>query len=934
MDRQGIAIWACWHVWALLLALLLCSGKALDPEDTWETGSGHIPGAENVDVLEALTLNSADLVNVSLISENDCLSLNMGQYSTLSIPTKIAFGDSFADELAVLAMLRPSLQEDTSLLTILSLHGQVLFQIRINPHSFIFISSRRGHYEFPVHSLTDGEWHRVALSISAKGVVLYVDCKLVESLPWSNFFGLGVSTDGILMLGGLIETFDVPFKGSLQQLVFVMGDPGAAKQYCKSYNHTCLSSFHSESFFNLSRSERGKRPDPESKFTVRETSNSRDVRTPTKWSNELEGALSNTSWKESSGYILGHENEVEQNAISELDLKSLKEEGLILSHHQNSVHITGEHTSAKVSRKDEQHKKLDPIEENITLEKVEKSPGTADHVPSSKATENIIDLAKEPTFSKPGPLPIPKLTNVSFNSTSTPATTPKENSDRNITQLPNSFNVSDIQKGSGDAGVSKINNYPTGEKPKKTAVRGFPGPRGSPGCRGRPGFRGPKGDKGDPGVMGRVGMTGNPGPRGPPGLPTIMVWSNSKEDWTAFYHTSFYQLLHAGWPRGRGPVGLPGISGKFGAPGMSGQPGRPGEKGQRGPIGLQGPQGSPGIPGFHGRDAPSGLDGKPGLPGIPGEQGPKGFNGDRGLPGEKGEEGYVGAPGTFGEKGAKGQKGVKGEPGPPGHVGEQGPMGNKGSIGFQGPLGLKGEMGNPGVQGPPGMEGEQGQPGIPGDQGVNGSQGEQGPPGVAGHRGPPGPPGIEGLCGPPGPRGPQGLMGSEGRPGPKGDTGELGPMGQRGERGLVGPMGLIGWPGTNGPPGDKGHDAANGEKGDLGSKGEKGLPGPPGVKGPPGELGQAGFGGFQGHKGQMGPRGITGEDGQIGVNGQNGSVGSKGNRGPDGAKGKAGPKGNRGRMGQRGLVGMPGPSGQRGIPGLEGAEGLPGTCWSSRDIWD
>ncbi|CAJ0927398.1 unnamed protein product, partial [Ranitomeya imitator] len=208
---------------------------------------------EEVNVLEHLTLHSAELVNISLSSEHSCLSLDMGQYSTLSISTRATFGDSFADELAVLIKLRSTLQEDSGLVTILSLLGQVLFQIRINPNALIFISSRRGHYEFPFSSLTDGNWHRVALAISSKGVVLYVDCKLVEKLPWTNFFGLGIKTDGILMLGGLIETYDVPFKGSLQQLVFVMGEQGAAQRYCRNYNQTCLSSFPAEQPFNSSR---------------------------------------------------------------------------------------------------------------------------------------------------------------------------------------------------------------------------------------------------------------------------------------------------------------------------------------------------------------------------------------------------------------------------------------------------------------------------------------------------------------------------------------------------------------------------------------------------------------------------------------------------------------------------------------------------------
>ncbi|XP_040261534.1 collagen alpha-1(XI) chain-like [Bufo bufo] len=256
----------------LLFLVALVWAGSLELEDSWEAGSGQM--AEEVNVLESLTLQSAELVNISLSSEHSCLSLDMGQYSTLSISTRAAFGDSFADELAVLIKLRSTLQENTGLITILSLHGQVLFQIRISPSALIFISSRRGHYEFPVPSLTDGKWHRVALGISSKSVTLYVDCKLVEKLPWSNFFGLGVKTDGILMLGGLIEPYDIPFKGSLQQLVFVMGVAGAAQHYCRNYNQTCLSSFPAENVFNASQRDNSPRHSLVSKFNVGETSTS------------------------------------------------------------------------------------------------------------------------------------------------------------------------------------------------------------------------------------------------------------------------------------------------------------------------------------------------------------------------------------------------------------------------------------------------------------------------------------------------------------------------------------------------------------------------------------------------------------------------------------------------------------------------------------
>lgn len=53
----------------------------------------------------------------------------------------------FADELSVLMKLRYSLKEETSLVTILSHRSHALFQIRINPHALVFVTTRRRHYE-------------------------------------------------------------------------------------------------------------------------------------------------------------------------------------------------------------------------------------------------------------------------------------------------------------------------------------------------------------------------------------------------------------------------------------------------------------------------------------------------------------------------------------------------------------------------------------------------------------------------------------------------------------------------------------------------------------------------------------------------------------------------------------------------------------------
>lgn len=66
---------------------------------------------------------------------------------------------------------------------------------------------------FPVSGLSDGKWHHVAVSVSAKRLALYVDCSLLERVDWV-YHGMGISTDGLFMVGGTVEGFETPFQVS------------------------------------------------------------------------------------------------------------------------------------------------------------------------------------------------------------------------------------------------------------------------------------------------------------------------------------------------------------------------------------------------------------------------------------------------------------------------------------------------------------------------------------------------------------------------------------------------------------------------------------------------------------------------------------------------------------------------------------------------
>lgn len=66
---------------------------------------------------------------------------------------------------------------------------------------------------FPVSDLSDGKWHRVALSVSAKHLAVYVDCSLLEKVDWPHP-GMRISPDGLLLVGGAVQRYDTPFEVS------------------------------------------------------------------------------------------------------------------------------------------------------------------------------------------------------------------------------------------------------------------------------------------------------------------------------------------------------------------------------------------------------------------------------------------------------------------------------------------------------------------------------------------------------------------------------------------------------------------------------------------------------------------------------------------------------------------------------------------------
>ncbi|XP_041667075.1 collagen alpha-1(XI) chain-like [Cheilinus undulatus] len=872
--------------WTVCLLGLVTSTNTSPDETTGdfggESGSGMLLTDELNVLLELSPLVSNSSNTSMTLDDSRCPVLHVGQYSTMTLPLRLLLTEAFANEFSLLVQLRSPQRDECSVFTMLSPDSHIMLQLRISAYAVIFIGTQQRHYEFPVSGLSDGEWHHVAVSVSAKRLALYVDCSLLESVDWV-YHGMEISTDGLLVVGGIVEGFETPFEGHLRQLTFLLGDPEAAEQHCSHHPPRC--------------GEIGTKP-PRSPRT------NNALEDLLLASNDLEDLLGEEgpflNYRRTNGFLRRGSprgdgtvpsGSSRKGSLGRGDVFVIDEDTDLLDpifQHGGQINPQWKppRNGLKGIQKGKPELSSKDFEENITTDKKTDSSGRTTSLFPGKPSDDIIDLdiggaTKKPSVGFPLNPKIPLDPRTTTDSLKVEA----DGRFRSVSPtphvvLPDSSAKADANDKRPINGDRKTENK--GRQPKKEPAgtvtivsrdgdlvlgsdgkmywlqRGPPGRMGPPGpegCSGDPGLSGFKGDKGKMGREGNPGKRGAPGPPGPAGLPTLYLWKNTAEEWAAFQQTNFYQLLRSGWPSKEGPAGPPG---EMGRPGLQGPPGEPGERGQPGipgEMGERGQQGPPGRPGAPGRDGENGEDGEPGSAGAPGSQGPWGYRGERGTKGEKGDEGLVGLKGPRGSMGEPGEKGSKGLPGRPGPVGAPGPQGVRGGDGPEGPIGPVGERGLDGPPGPPGPPGAAGFTGGVGAQGVNGSRGDMGPTGRVGPKGPQGPPGLEGQMGPPGLRGPQGHPGLIGAAGSKGDPGPVGPMGARGEPGFEGPMGPAGDQGPGGFPGLMGFRGPDGDKGDPGPKGNKGFQGAAGIRGPQGERGPTGFPGFPGTTGQPGSKG-------------------------------------------------------------------------------
>lgn len=59
--------------------------------------------------------------------------------------------------------------------------------------------------------LSDSQWHWISVGVAFEWLAVYVDCVLVETVSWMYPY-MGITTDGLLMVGGILEGFETPFE--------------------------------------------------------------------------------------------------------------------------------------------------------------------------------------------------------------------------------------------------------------------------------------------------------------------------------------------------------------------------------------------------------------------------------------------------------------------------------------------------------------------------------------------------------------------------------------------------------------------------------------------------------------------------------------------------------------------------------------------------
>ncbi|EPQ11198.1 Collagen alpha-1(V) chain [Myotis brandtii] len=162
----------------------------------------------------------------------------------LSAPTKQLYpASAFPEDFSILATVKAKKGSQAFLVSLYNEQGIQQLGLEMG-RSPVFLyedhTGKPGPEDYPLFrgiNLSDGKWHRIALSVHKKNVTLILDCKKKATKFLDRSDHPVIDTNGIVVFGTRILDEDV-FEGDIQQLLFV-SDHRAAYDYCEHYSPDC-----------------------------------------------------------------------------------------------------------------------------------------------------------------------------------------------------------------------------------------------------------------------------------------------------------------------------------------------------------------------------------------------------------------------------------------------------------------------------------------------------------------------------------------------------------------------------------------------------------------------------------------------------------------------------------------------------------------------
>ncbi|KAG8506081.1 Collagen alpha-1(V) chain, partial [Galemys pyrenaicus] len=162
----------------------------------------------------------------------------------LSAPTKQLYpASAFPEDFSILTTVKAKKGSQAFLVSLYNEQGIQQMGLEMG-RSPVFLyedhTGRPGPEDYPLFrgiNLSDGKWHRIALSVHKKNVTLILDCKKKTTKFLNRSDHPLIDVNGIVVFGTRILDEEV-FEGDIQQLLFV-SDPRAAHDYCEHYSPDC-----------------------------------------------------------------------------------------------------------------------------------------------------------------------------------------------------------------------------------------------------------------------------------------------------------------------------------------------------------------------------------------------------------------------------------------------------------------------------------------------------------------------------------------------------------------------------------------------------------------------------------------------------------------------------------------------------------------------